>query len=119
MAKFYGVVGYEHTTETVPGVWSAVFTERNYTGDVIKNIKRSHEGESLNDEPTLSNMISILADPYAYQNFSAIKYVEWMGVRWKVNNVDVQRPRLILSFGGVYNGKSPGPSVQPGSSSWD
>ena len=115
--KFYGLVGYAHTVETTAGVWELVFTERNYTGYVTKNFKRLKEGESTNDDLSLSNTISILSDPYADENFFAIKYVEWMGVRWSVTNIEVQRPRLILTLGGVYNGKSPGPSDNAGRAS--
>jgi hypothetical protein len=39
-----------------------------------------------------------------------MRYVEWAGVRWTVQDVEVQRPRLLLRLGEVYNGKSPGPS---------
>ena len=47
-----------------------------------------------------------MADPYAYDHFFAIKYVKWMGAYWKVTNVEVQRPRLKLTVGGVYNGRT-------------
>lgn len=103
MAKFYGVIGYMVTEETVPGVWEEVVTKRNYSGDVLKNTKRYQTSENLNDDISTNNMISIVADPFAYQNFFAIKFVRWMGASWKVTNVEVQRPRLILTLGGVYN----------------
>lgn len=103
MAKFYGVIGYMVTEETVPGVWEEVVTERNYSGDVLKNTKRYQSSENLNDDISTNNLISIVADPFAYQNFFAIKFVRWMGASWKVTNVEVQRPRLILTLGGVYN----------------
>lgn len=104
MAKFYGVIGYAETTETSPGVWTEGITERNYSGDVIKLSSRWQRGESLNDDITVNNRISILADPFANENFYAMRYVKWMGTYWKITDVDVQRPRLILSIGGVYNG---------------
>ena len=104
MARFCGIVGYAETTETKPGVWTDTFTERTYRGDVTRNTRRLDSGESLNDDISVSNTISIVADAYAYQNFFAIRYVNWMGANWKVTNVEVQRPRLILSLGGVYNG---------------
>lgn len=106
MGKFYGVIGYAETSETAAGVWTEVITERNYSGDVIRNSKRSQAGENLNDDLTVNNEISILADPFAYQNFHAMRYINWMGALWKIVKVDVQRPRLILSIGGVYNGES-------------
>lgn len=104
MAKFCGVLGYAETKETSPGVWTEQIVERKYYGDVIRNSRRWGPGEHLNDDLTVNNSLSIVADAYAYENFFAIRYVEWMGVRWKVNWVEVQRPRLILTVGGVYNG---------------
>lgn len=104
MGRFYGVVGYAETVETSPGIWGEVITERNYSGDILKNSKRSQAGENLNDDLVISNEFSIVADPYAQQNFHAMRYVVWMGAKWKITRVDVQRPRLILSVGGVYNG---------------
>lgn len=104
MAKFYGTVGYVETVETAPSVWDEQIIERQYYGDVVKNTKRYEKGEGLNDNLNVNNTISIVADAYAEQHFFAIRYVEWMGARWKVSSVDVQRPRLILSLGGVYNG---------------
>ena len=105
MAKFYGVIGFVETVETSPGIWEESATERNYSGDVIKDSKRWQAGENLNDNLTINNKISIIADPFAYENFPMIRYVKWMGVSWKITNIDVERPRLILSIGGVYNGK--------------
>lgn len=105
MAKFFGKVGYgEDTVETRPGVWEVKPVERSYYGDVLQNSRRWENGEHLNDNLNINNKISIVADPFAYQNFHAIRYVEWMGAKWEVTNVEVQYPRLILTIGGVYNG---------------
>lgn len=104
MGKFYGKIGYGYSEETAPDVWEPVIRTREYFGDITRNSNRWQKGESLNDDFVINNVISIVADPYAYENFYAMRYVEWMGVRWKINSVEVQRPRLILSLGGVYNG---------------
>lgn len=104
MARFCGAVGYAETSETSPGVWTESITERVYRGDVTHNTRRLDTGDSVNDNVNVNNTVSIVADAYAYQNFFAIRYVNWMGANWKVNTVEVQRPRLILSLGGVYNG---------------
>lgn len=106
MEKFFGKVGYCVTTEDPvdSGIYVDKVTERNYYGDVLKNNSRWQDSGYRNDNLTLSNRISILADAYAYQNFSVIKYVEWMGVLWKVESIEVERPRLILTLGGEYNG---------------
>lgn len=106
MARFYGAIGYGVSVETYPGVWEESVDERFYTGDVIRNARRLEAGEKVNDDITVNNSISIVADAYANNHFFAMRYVEWMGVKWKITNVEVQRPRLILTIGGVYHGSS-------------
>lgn len=104
MAKFYAAVGYAESKETRPGIWEEIITERKYSGDIQKNVRRLEAGESINDDVVVNNLISVVADPYAYQHFFAIRYVKWMGAVWKVTNVEVQTPRLLLTIGGVYHG---------------
>lgn len=104
MAKFYGKIGYSETKETTSGVWTENISERSYRGDVLRNTRRWEGSENLNDNLNVNNLISIVADAFAYENFFSIRYIEWMGSKWKVTNVEVQRPRLILTIGGVYNG---------------
>ena len=103
MAKFYGVVGYATLTETAPGVWTEEITKRSYYGDVVRNMRRLQTTSNLNDDVSISNEFSIISDPFAQQNFHTIRYVEYMGTKWKVSNVEVQYPRLVLSVGGVYH----------------
>lgn len=106
MAKFYGAIGYATSAEISPGVWDDLITERNYSGDLIRNTSRwSTSSDSTNDDLNIDNQISIVADPFAYQNFRSMKYVEIMGAKWKISKVEVQHPRLILTIGGVYNGQ--------------
>ena len=105
MAKFYGVIGYAETIEVRPGVYEEVITERNYFGDLVRNSRRLQPTDQLNDDINVANEISIVADPFAEQNFHKMRYVEFMGAKWKISNVDVQHPRLILTLGGLYNGK--------------
>lgn len=103
MAKFFGIVCYSQTKETAPGVWTPVEDRREYYGDIIRNSRKWNSGESTNDNLDISNEISILADQFAFENFNAIKWVEWSGVKWKVTGVDILYPRLTLRLGGVYN----------------
>lgn len=104
MAKFYGAVGYAESVKTAPGVFEDIITERKYYGDVIRNSRQLREGEYLNNDLTVGNSISIVADAYASNHFFAIRYVEWAGALWTVADVTVQSPRLLLRLGGVYNG---------------
>lgn len=103
MAKFYGSVGYANTVETAPGVWQEQIIEHNYSGDLIRNTRQLQSGETLNDNINIANEISILADPFARQNFHKMRYVVFMGSKWKVSKVEVNFPRLILTIGGLYN----------------
>lgn len=104
MAKFYGEIGYGETVETVPGVWEDVITERKYFGDVLRNTRGVREGDKVNNDITVGNSISIVADAYAHEHFFAMKYIKWAGAYWIISDVEVQRPRLLLRLGGVYNG---------------
>lgn len=103
MAKFCGKIGFGGTFEKKPGVCEIGITEHEYSGDVLRDITRMENSGQVIDDINISNSISIIADPYAFQNFHSIKYVTWMGAKWKVRSVDVQYPRLILSIGGVWN----------------
>lgn len=103
MAKFFGPVGFTVTEETRPGVWKERLREENYYGDVLQTSSRWQNASKVIDDIDISNRISILGDPFAFRNFSTIKYVVWMDQKWKVSSVEVQYPRLILSIGGVYN----------------
>ena len=102
--KFYGPVGFTETTEKRRGVYIEAPVEYNYAGDVLKRSVRYQSSESVNDDLNVQHQISILADPYARKHFYTIKYVKWMGTAWKVTDVSVQYPRLVLTLGGVYNG---------------
>lgn len=106
--KWCGVIGYVDTKETEPGVWKEIATERKYCGEVIKDFRRLQSSANVNDDINISNQISIIADPYATNNFHSIRYLVFKGVAWKVTDIDVQFPRLLLTLGGVYNGKQAG-----------
>lgn len=102
MAKFYGTVGFVKNVESTPGVWTEQVVERKYYGNVISRA-RSLQSNGVNDNISISDEISIVADPFANENYFAIRFVEYMGTRWKVQSISVQFPRLNLSLGGLYN----------------
>lgn len=109
MTRFYGLVGYGTAVEGVPGVFTDVITERPLYGSIEQNIRQLRDAdETLNSDITVQNVVSVVADAYAMQNFHDIRYVLWMGARWKVSSVDVDPPRLKLRLGEVYNGPTPG-----------
>lgn len=108
MARWYGKVGYAQTVEEEPGVWVEQITERSYYGDITRNSLNIQSSGSVNDNINIANVISIVADPFAMDNFQDMRYVQIGNVMWKVTNVEINRPRLIITVGGVYNGEQAG-----------
>lgn len=104
MGKWAGKIGFAVPKETTPGVWKDEIVQRTYYGDMTRNTRRLQSSGNLNDNLVIANELSIIADPYANENFHAICYAEFMGTKWKISGVQVQFPRLILELGEVYNG---------------
>jgi hypothetical protein len=104
MARFHGKIGYAQTTETAPGVHEEVMVERVYSGDTLSDRRFLRAGDQVNPGVSLGNSISIVADAFAFEQYFAIRYVEWAGAKWTVQDVEVQRPRLLLRLGEVFNG---------------
>jgi hypothetical protein len=103
--RFSGEIGYGEAVETSPGVYEDTITEKSYFGDVIRNTRKLQDtGQKVNDDISVQNSISIVADAYAGEHFFAIRYIRWMGALWKVTDVEVQSPRLLLRLGSKYNG---------------
>lgn len=103
MAKYYGVIGFSESVETAPSVFEEHITEREYFGDILSNTVRWQNGVSLNDNLNISNRISVVADSFLNENFSNMRYVTFMGDKWKISSAEIAYPRVILTIGGVYN----------------
>lgn len=103
MAKWYGAIGFADSVEEEPGIYNDVIVERSYFGDMTRINRSLQSSGGINDDINISNQISIVADPYAVQNIYKMRYAEYMSVKWKITNVEVQHPRLILSIGGIWN----------------
>ena len=102
MAKWYGKIGYSETKETAPGVWTPAITERPYYGDVFRMSRRLTAGDSINDKLSISNQISIVADPYAFEAFSNMLYATFNGIKWKITVIEILYPRMTLTLGSEY-----------------
>ena len=111
MAKFHGNIGIVETKETSPGVWTYKTEEIPVYGDILKKSRRldSNSGETTNDDFVLNNSFSICLNEQIATKIGYIRYIWYMGVRWKVTQVEIQRPRILLTIGGVYYGEN-GPS---------
>lgn len=105
MAKWHGMIGFVTHEETSPGDYEDIFVERHYRGDFIRNTRKLQNSGELNESINISNQISIVADPYATDNYFAMTYAEFRGAKWKVSDVDASQPRrLVLTLGGLWNG---------------
>ena len=103
MARYHGYVGYAIDVEAYPGVWEEQISEHEYFGDVLKNRINMQQGSIVNAKITISNSISIIADPFAFEHVYAMRYVTYLGKKWSILNVSIERPRIILTLGGLYN----------------
>ena len=103
MTRYHGYVGYAIDVEAYPGVWEERISEHEYFGDVLKNRINMQQGSVVNAKITISNSISIIADPFAFEHIYAMRYVTYLGKKWSIVNVSIERPRLILTLGGLYN----------------
>lgn len=107
MSKYYDEIGFATTSEYPEGsgIWRTVITKKKYPGDVLNATRRIEVGDSINPDLNVSNRISIIANQFAMENFHSIRYAKYLGTKWRVNSVEIQVPRLILSLGGLYNGE--------------
>ena len=106
MPRYYGNIGFQEQVETAPGVWREKIVERQYRGEITRNQLRWNSGSEMNDDLRIDNAISIVFGPYLEQHISSIRYVTWMGSKWKVTSLSIQRPRVVLQLGGLYNDQS-------------
>lgn len=109
MARFSGLIGYSSQIEVRPGIYKEQYVERSYKGEITQNRPRWDAGSGLNDDYTINNEISVIADAFAYHNFSVMRYVVWMDQAFEISSatIDTERHRIRISLGGVFNGERP------------
>lgn len=103
MARFSGLVVYVVEEETTPGVWSPVEKSRMMKGDVIHQVSRHQTSDKINDDIILNHRISLIGDAFAFENYYNIRYVKMDSIKWKVTAIEIKRPRLIVTLGGMWN----------------
>ena len=107
MAIFYGPIGVSDPSETTPGVFSNVVTERDVRGDMLRTSTRHKTSPSLVGDVSSGHRLSIIVDPDIEHIYTQVVYVVWKGVRWKVDSATFERPRVIFNLGGPYRGPTP------------
>lgn len=113
MAKYAGMIGFAKNVEVESGDYEDVVTERRYRGDILRNNQKFAVGGTTSGELRITNQFSILADNYAFDHISEIRYLEWRGNRWIVDYIDIEYPRLVMTIGGLYNGPQAGIAEDP------
>lgn len=104
MAKYAGKVGFATQTETSPGVWEDVTVERLMKGDVIRaNTTISMDGK-VNGDVTFNHRVSLVGASLPLMEYYNIKYITLDGYKWEVKSIEIQRPRIIVTLGGMWNG---------------
>lgn len=107
MNKWAGVIGFAINAETTPGVWEDSITEKTYVGDIIDVRVRRNTTQDINDNINLSAKISVVMNPYLRDHLDKLRYLTYFGSCWKISDISVEFPRLVISLGGVYNGPRP------------
>lgn len=102
MARYYGKIGFATQSETRPGIWEDTIEERPYKGDIMTNTRRFDTSEGINDDVVLSNRFSVVSDAYLLSHIPAMRYLEYMGTKFKIVSAEIERPRVSISVGGVY-----------------
>lgn len=100
--KWFGHIGFEIQDLVEPGVYEPRIIDKPYYGDVERNYKTDKSSQSINNQYTLNNSISVICDPFLTENFHTIVYVTFMNAKWRPSSVEVQYPRLIIYMGDVY-----------------
>lgn len=104
MPRWFGNVGFVIPVKTAPGVWQDGEPEEYpYAGDKLTwRSSYQNQGQVI-DDIKIDFTIEIIADPFAYKNFAHIRYVEYLGRKWKVTAADpTNYPRIALTVGGLY-----------------
>ena len=109
MAKYSGMLGYVMPAkEDPPGIWKpSAVVEKLGRGDLFGQTINNEDVGGLSDGITVNNQLSIIMDPFVYRNLESLKYVILYGTRWEIQSLSINRPRVILTLGGVYNGEYP------------
>ena len=104
MNRWYGKIGFAEQVEVAQSVWTEQITERIYRGDIIRNTRRLQDSQQIKSNISISKRISVIGDAYIRDHFVDMRWVEFMGAKWKAIEVDAsQAPRLIITLGELWN----------------
>lgn len=102
--RYSGYIGFAESYEKDDGIWGERIVEYPYYGDVTRKRRSDSENGKVIDDLTMDNQFSVIADSYLYSSAGRMRYITYMGEKWKITRVEYQRPRVTITVGGVYNG---------------
>ena len=106
MARYRGRVGFvTQIDDQETGNVRDEAMEKVFFGKVLEHSRRWQGSDTVTDDLQLGCQIAITGNDFAFRYASAICYCEYMGGFWKVTGIKIKRPEIILTLGGVYNGK--------------
>ena len=106
MARYKGRVGFViPIDDQFTGIVHDDAVEKIFFGKVLEHSRKWQTSDTVTDDLHLGNQIAITGNDYAFKYASAIRYCEYMGGFWKVTDMKIKGREIILTLGGVYNGK--------------
>ena len=106
--KLTGIAGFELDQverEDMPSVYESKVVRKSFRGELLGQYWRNQNSDkSTNDNLLNNNKISIVMSKFFMKNIANLKYVEYNGVKWKVETFEIKAPRIHITLGGVYNG---------------
>jgi hypothetical protein len=106
--KLTGIAGFELDQverEDMPSVFESKVVTKKFRGELLGQIWRNQNSDkSTNDNLLNNNKISLVINKFFMNNIANLKYVEYNGVKWRVESFDIKAPRIHITLGGVYNG---------------
>lgn len=103
MARYSGKIGFA-SQKRIDDRTEEVIIEQVLYGDILTEAVKSAIADTINPQFSIGNSISLVANPFAFENAYAIRYAVYLGKRWSVAEVKINAPRIILRLGGIYNG---------------
>lgn len=104
MSRFRGKIGFYTEVEKSPDCFEPDYVEKYCRGNTkVNNWRYVNAEDTTNKNVKATNRIEIIAGPFIYKHRSDIIYVEWDDCKWEVVGVEAERPKLILTLGGVYH----------------
>lgn len=110
MSKFSGTLAIVNEFADDTGIWQREVQKYPIAGDFYQDNTARLTGEKINEDLSFSMRFSFLASPNLMtilsEDSQAITplYIEYLGLKLKVNSMTFQWPRLILTVSGVWTG---------------